>query len=141
MSKAYNRHHGSCLCGVVQFEVSGAMRGVVNCHCDMCRRLHSAFGAHTKVQNSQLTITGADEISWYKSSSFARRGFCSQCGAGLFWQPLDCETTSIAAGTLDQPSELKTIGHIYTAELADFYTLSDGLAEFEGSADGALDSA
>ena len=34
---------------------------------------------------------------------------------------------SIAAGTLDQPAGLKTVAHIYTAELAGYYTIDDTL--------------
>jgi len=35
---------GSCLCKKVQYEITGALTDVLNCHCPMCLNLHaSAF--------------------------------------------------------------------------------------------------
>ena len=134
-------HEGGCQCGAVRYAVRGPLRGVVNCHCGMCRRLHGAFGAYTKAQNGDLTITEERGLTWYNASDKARRGFCRDCGANLFWQPAGMQTTSIAAGTLDQPSGLATIGHIFTAEKGDFYDIADDLAQFPGSAGGEMDTA
>ncbi len=131
---------GGCLCGAVRYEVRGPMRGVVNCHCDMCRRLHGAFGAYTKVENGELALVEESGLAWYASSDKARRGFCRTCGASLFWQPSGMQTTSIAAGTLDTPSGLVTIGHIFTAEKGDFYDIADDLKQFPGSAGGKMDT-
>ncbi|MBT3925736.1 MAG: GFA family protein [Rhodospirillaceae bacterium] len=141
MNKNQSGHRGGCLCGNVRYEVLGTMRGVVNCHCEMCRRLHGAYGAYTKVSNADFTLAEESGLAWYQSSAAARRGFCRDCGASLFWQPAGFETTSIAAGTLDQPSGLATTGHIYTAEKGDFYDINDSLRNFPGSAEGALDDA
>ena len=141
MTDSPTSHGGGCQCGAVRYEVTGKLRGVVNCHCDICRRLHGAFGAYTQCANADLAVTEERGLAWYQSSATARRGFCRDCGASLFWQPAGFATTSIAAGSLDQPSGLKTIGHIYIAEKADFYEIADGLEQFSGSVDGALDTA
>ncbi len=141
MTENRNGHGGGCLCGAVRYEINGAMRGVINCHCAMCRRLHGAFGAYTKVENADLSVVEESGLAWYDSSPNARRGFCNRCGASLFWRPAGKQTTSIAAGTLDQPCGLATIGHIFTAEKGDFYDIADGLEKFAGSAEGALDGA
>ena len=141
MTDSPTSHGGGCQCGAVRYEVTGKLRGVVNCHCDICRRLHGAFGAYTKIANADLAVTEERGLAWYQSSATARRGFCRDCGASLFWQPAGFATTSIAAGSLDQPSGLKTIGHIYIAEKADFYEIADDLEQFSGSAGGALDTA
>ena len=61
--------HGGCLCGAVRYNVHGPMRGVVNCHCEMCRRLHGAFGAYTKVSNADLTLVEDKGLAWYRSSA------------------------------------------------------------------------
>ncbi|MDA0231281.1 MAG: GFA family protein [Proteobacteria bacterium] len=131
---------GGCQCGAVRYAVRGELRGVVNCHCDMCRRLHGAFGAYTKVENAALSLVEESGLTWYASSDKARRGFCRVCGASLFWQPSGAQTTSIAAGTLDPPSGLTTIGHIFTGEKGDFYDIVDDLQQFAGSAEGKMDT-
>ena len=56
------------------------------------------------------------------------RGFCSECGASLFWSAQDRVSISVAAGTLDQPTGLHTVAHIFTAERADYYEI-DGPGE------------
>ena len=129
---------GGCLCGAVRYEVTGPLRDVVNCHCTMCQRLHGAFGAHSKAAKVDIKITEDEGLSWYATSLRARRGFCRACGTNLFWEPLEQKATGILAGTLDQPTGLKTIGHIFVGEKADFLEINDGLPAFEDSSDGAL---
>lgn len=138
MSKEETVTHGGCLCGEVRYEVRGPLRGVVNCHCSMCQRLHGNFGPHTKARKVNITITGDDGLHWYKSSDIARRGFCRNCGSSLFWEPFDLDATGIIAGSLDQPTTLATIGHIFVGEKSDFYVITDDLPQFEASSDGEL---
>jgi hypothetical protein len=129
---------GGCLCGEVRFEVRGPLRGVVNCHCSMCQRLHGNFGPHTKARKVNLSITRDDGLAWFKTSDIARRGFCSTCGSSLFWEPFDLDATGIIAGSLDAPIRLKTIGHIFVSEKSDFYEITDKLPMYEGSSNGEL---
>jgi hypothetical protein len=129
---------GGCLCGNVRYEVRGPLRDVVNCHCSMCRRLHGNFGPHSKALKDSITITRDDGLAWYKSSEIAQRGFCRDCGSSLFWEPFELDATGIIAGSLDQPANLKTIGHIFVGEKADFYEIDDDLPRFEASSDGKL---
>ena len=56
-----------------------------------------------------------------ESNAHARRGFCGECGSSLFWAVPDTETISIAAGTLDPPTGLSTVKHIYTSSASDYY--------------------
>ena len=133
------RHSGGCLCGAVRYEIRGPLRDVINCHCSMCQRLHGAFGAHSKARKANIAILEDKGLAWYATSERARRGFCRQCGSNLFWEPAGQDATGIVAGTLDQPTGLETMGHIFTAEKPDFYDLSDDLPKFDGSSDGALE--
>ncbi len=129
---------GGCLCGQVRFEVRGPLRGVVNCHCSMCQRLHGNFGPHSKARKVNISITKNDGLAWYKTSEIARRGFCCNCGSSLFWEPFDLDATGIIAGSLDGPTGLETIGHIFVGEKADFYEITDALPQFEASSNGEL---
>jgi hypothetical protein len=41
----------------------------------------------------------------------------------MFWDAPAGDTISIAAGTLDLPTGLKTVTHIYTDSASDYYEL------------------
>ena len=129
---------GGCLCGAVRYEVRGPLRDVVNCHCSMCQRLHGSFGPHSKARKVNITVTKADGLAWYKTSEVARRGFCRACGSSLFWEPFELDATGIIAGSLDGPTGLKTMGHIFVGEKSDFYEIVDDLPQYDGSSNGEL---
>ncbi|MDH3692015.1 MAG: GFA family protein [Gammaproteobacteria bacterium] len=124
---------GGCLCGAVRYKVYGPLRAVVNCHCRQCRRTHGHYAAYTSVKNKHLRVSEDHGLKWFQSSDQARRGFCKECGASLFWEPKDAGTTSIAAGTLDQPTGLKTIRQIFVAYAGDYYEISDKLETLTAS--------
>jgi hypothetical protein len=138
MSDAAKITTGGCLCGAVRYEVRGPLRNVVNCHCSMCQRLHGVYGAHSKARKTNITITTDEGLAWYKTSDVAHRGFCRKCGSSLFWEPFELDATGIIAGSLDGPTGLTTMGHIYVGEKADFYGIEDALPQFDASSDGEL---
>jgi hypothetical protein len=117
---------GRCLCGAVRYEVDGPLRDVSVCHCVECRRWHGNPGAYTAAPREAVRLAGDDRLRWIdspESDADARRGFCGDCGSSLFWDAPDRGTISIAAGTLDQPTGLRTVEHIYTASASDYYEL------------------
>lgn len=124
-------HKGSCECGAVTYEVSGDMRPSVACHCTQCRKTSGHYWSATQVENGQLKITKSDGLKWFRSSDWARRGFCQECGSSLFWQRDGEGKTSIGTGTLDGATGLKTAKHICVATKGDYYELADGLPQLE----------
>jgi hypothetical protein len=118
-----SRFTGSCLCGAVRYEVSGLLRDVVVCHCEMCRKSHGHIGAYTAAPKDALRLIESRGLKWYQSSAIARRGFCGECGGTLFWEGTGRDTISIAAGTLDAPTGLKTVVQIYTEDKGDYYDM------------------
>lgn len=127
------RAAGGCLCGAVRYECRAALRAVVNCHCQMCKRTHGHVAAYTAVAQEALVITTRRGLKWYASSAQARRGFCGDCGASLFWAPAHGNYVAVSAGTLDRPTGLKTVGHVFAAEAGDYYEIDDDLERFPGS--------
>jgi hypothetical protein len=127
-------HTGSCLCGAVRFTTRGPLRGVVYCHCSQCRRQSGHFFAATNVADDGIAVEGADNLSWYRASALARRGFCRTCGSALFWKHDDLDYVSVLAGAFDQPSGLRGGMHIFVADKGDYYSIEDGLPRFERSA-------
>ena len=118
---------GGCLCGAVRYAVEGPLRDVVICHCRRCRRTHGHAAAYTACANADLVLLAADGLCWYEADERAR-GYCGRCGASLFWRAAGRDTTSIAAGTLDEPTGLRTIAHAHVADRGDYYEL-DGAGE------------
>src|SRR5215469_16141435 len=129
---------GGCLCGAVRYEVQGPLRDVLICHCEECRRWHGHFSASTAARREDLTLTEQRGLRWIdspNSDAGARRGFCAECGSSLFWDPPARPTISIAAGTLDGSTGLKTTAHWFVSQAGDYYNLpDDGLPRHEYSA-------
>lgn len=120
---------GGCLCRAVRYRVVGTLRPIVYCHCDMCRRTTGHFGAFTACAREGLNIHRTDALRWYESSVSARRGFCVMCGSTLFWDAKGTPTISIAAGSVDKPTRLRAVEHIFTANAGDYYDIVDGLTQ------------
>ncbi|MCJ8052095.1 GFA family protein [Shinella curvata] len=118
-------HSGHCLCGAVRFRTSGRLREVIACHCSQCRRQTGHFYAATNVTDEGLSVEGADDVTWYRASETASRGFCRICGSALFWKGDGSDYTSIMAGAFDQPTGLKIGVHIFCADKGDYYEIAD----------------
>jgi hypothetical protein len=128
MSEASNpaiRASGGCLCNGVRYEVRGPLRNVIACHCSQCRRTSGHFVAASQARSADLVLLESATLKWYRSSAEAERGFCSRCGGNLFWRPDAAEpaVTSIMAGTLDAPTGLKVMQHIFVADKSDYYEI------------------
>ncbi|MDO6496964.1 GFA family protein [Photobacterium sanguinicancri] len=127
-------YKGSCLCGAIKFEVSGVLEATDACHCNQCRKWTGHFLASAEVLRDSLLIEGEANLSWYHSSEKVRRGFCSQCGSSLFFDPLDKEKhhwIGIALGSFDKPTGTNLGQHIYVAEKGDYYDINDDLPQNE----------
>lgn len=111
------RWPGGCLCGGVRYHVDGPLRDVENCHCSRCRRAHGHFAAYTAAPTHAMVLTEHSGLRWYVADG-RERGFCCECGASLFWRRTASGQTSIAAGTLDAPTGLRSAMHIFTDSAA-----------------------
>jgi hypothetical protein len=56
----------------------------------------------------------------------------------VFGAPYRQDATGIIAGTLNSPTGLKTIGHIFVAEKSDFYEITDDHPQYQASSNGKL---
>lgn len=129
------RATGHCLCGAVRYAVQGPLRNVVNCHCSQCLRTHGHYAAYTATEPENLVLLAERSLKWYRSSDKASRGFCGECGASLFWKPAHGRRIGIAAGTLDPPTHLKTVRHVYVLDAGDYYEIADHLERVPRSMD------
>ena len=126
---------GSCLCGAVRLEIEGELeRPPEACHCTQCRKQTGHFLAAVNVRRSALTIHGTEHVKWYQSSEKVQRGFCSNCGSTLFWNPTidGYEWIAVAMGTFDSPSGVRLARHTFVGDKGDYYEIADGLPQSRG---------
>lgn len=122
---------GRCMCGAVQFVLSGPLRPVVNCHCSRCRRWTGHFMSATNSAVADLSFAhGADSVKWWTPPEEPAVAYasCADCGSSLFWRATDrIDSISIAAGTLDPPTGLETVHAIFVDEASDYHRLDSAL--------------
>lgn len=122
-------HQGGCDCGGVRFEIDGPLSGVTVCHCGQCRRIGGYAWASVRVAPEALRFTQDRTLVWRQSSDWAERGFCSGCGAALFYRmPGKPDHIGVAAGSIDDTTGLRVSRHIFVKDKA-------GYMEIGGTAD------
>ncbi len=122
------RATGGCLCGAVRFEIRGELRDVLVCHCVECRRWSGNVWAATAARREEVVFVEERGLRWIDSpdsDNDARRGFCAECGSSLFWDAPGSERMAIAAGSLDEPTGLRTVAHVYVSQARDYEQLPD----------------
>ncbi len=123
-----NSIKGQCLCGAVRFESDTSSNKVGICHCGMCRRWGGGLaGAWVRLK---VRLTNSNDLKWWKSSEWAERGFCGNCGSSMFWRVADSSAPpdmewEVSVGVLEDDSNLEIADHIYTDNKPVFYDLAD----------------
>lgn len=119
---------GSCLCGDIGYEITGAPTRMMMCHCSRCRLSRAA--AHATNVFYKLDqfrwVRGAALVSEYKvpDARFYTAAFCSRCGGKV--PRLDAERgiVVVPAGSLDTDPGIRPQGHIYVADKAPWFDIT-----------------
>ncbi len=122
-------HTGSCLCGAVRFTVEGELEPAIACHCTQCRKTSGHYWVSAGVPRKALKVDGEFNVAWFRSSEQAQRGFCSTCGASLFWDPVGQDRVAVALGAFEAPTGARIEKHIFVADKGDYYEITDGLPQ------------
>jgi len=125
---------GSCLCGSVQYEISGDAQRFYHCHCARCRK-STGTGHATNLLVKPGTIKwtkGEELIKVYKvpeAKRFARH-FCPACGGQVPRYVKETDFIVIPAGSLDSDPTIKPQGRIFWDSRADWSCTGDGLPTY-----------
>ena len=126
---------GSCLCGKIEYEISGQVGDVVHCHCQTCRKAHgSAFSSVASVDDNEFTLIGRDFLSFFESSPGKKRYFCSNCGTQIYAKREGTKHLILRLGSLDDDPTSKEKNHIWVSQKATWYSINSRLPvcqEFE----------
>jgi len=135
-------YRGSCLCGVVKFEIDEFLPQVAHCHCSMCRKFHgAAFATIAGVSRSRFRwVEGEPALKEYTAANGTTRTFCSHCGSSLmFASPrVPKDVVEIALGAVDGDIPVKPDAHIFVGSCANWTVLCDGLPQYEEGRDSAM---
>ena len=127
MTEVAATHSGGCLCGGVRYETRGPLRDAIACHCSQCRRTSGHYHAMTSVPNADLTLTSSASSPGTNPPMTPSADFAAVCGGNLFWRPTGEDRTAITAGTLDTPTHIRLMEHIFVADKSDYYEIDDDL--------------
>lgn len=128
---------GSCLCGAIAYEADAdRMIQARNCHCTRFR--HQTAAAHASNLFAPLGALRfrrgeALRVIWKlpEAERFAT-GFCGQCG-GIVPRPIEkLGRYLIPMGSLDTDSGVRPSSHIFVADKAPWFEITDGLPQYEG---------
>jgi hypothetical protein len=135
---------GSCLCGGIEFEITGPLLRPGNCHCSMCRKQHgAAFRSRVRVRKEDFRwVEGEKLVKFYQSSPGFRRGFCGVCGSPIL-NKYDAQTRTaqlhpgavseygIALATLDDDPGVRPQFNYFVASKAPWFDITDGLPQYD----------
>ncbi len=108
---------GSCLCGAVQYEISGEATKFYHCHCKRCRKASGTGHASNLLikPGSMKWLKGEELIRSFKvpeAQRFTSR-FCSVCGSQVPRYVKETNFIVIPAGSLDSEPPIVPQGRIF----------------------------
>ena len=127
---------GSCLCGAVAFEVTGAPLWMAHCHCDRCRKVAGPFGTTVTVRAEHFRwVRGESDVVRYTPPAPRNliRRFCRHCGRYLGEPDSREDGFPIAASAFDDDPVVRGILHEYVAEKPSWVEICDEAEQYDGA--------
>ena len=125
-----DKHTGTCFCGAVKIEVSGAPEGMGYCHCRSCRSWSAGpVNAFTlwKPENVKV-IEGTGFVGRFKKTEMSERQFCTKCGGHIMSNHPTLGLIDVYAATIPTVS-FKPGVHVNYAETV--LPMKDGLPKLK----------
>lgn len=105
---------GSCSCGAIRYRVEGEIKSVVNCHCNMCRKMNgSAFSTYVAVVDDDFELLSGQPASHQVSENATKR-FCGDCGTPIYnSNPKYAGLKILHLGSIDDSLDIEPRANIY----------------------------
>ncbi len=125
---------GSCNCKSVHFSSSDDVRTIVNCHCNLCRKMNgSAFSTYVVVTDEDFVLKGGS-LKTVRVSDNASKSFCENCGTPIFNQNTKLAGLKILyLGSIDSAPNLKPALNIFCDSQLNWINQMSSLSNFEHS--------
>jgi len=124
---------GACLCGEVEFSVSGLLPDIYQCHCSLCRRVtgSTANAAMIVPDKNFKWERGQEKITSYVKESGYRSDFCSKCGSPVP-NPLQGRNEYwIPVGLFEDHVGLEVGAHLYVGSKASWESISSDGVQYQ----------
>ena len=121
---------GTCFCGAVEIEATGAPLEMGYCHCNSCRAYSGGpLSAYILWKSEDVTVTrGAEFVGRYNKTGMSDRQFCVKCGGHLMSGHPDLGLTDIRAAMFASLAFEPTV-HLNYAETV--LPIRDGLPKLK----------
>ncbi|SFV86014.1 Gfa-like protein [hydrothermal vent metagenome] len=127
-------YQGECLCGQIQFEITGVIQDIVYCHCSQCRKAQgSAFATNGNVDSADFRfIKGEKLLTKYKNNEKGDKYFCSTCGSPIMAKfHAKPDTIRIRLGIINNDITERPEAHIFATSKANWEKIGDDLPQYE----------
>ncbi|PSB04733.1 GFA family protein [Merismopedia glauca] len=114
---------GKCLCGAITIRTADKT-SLEGCHCGMCRRWGGG-PALSVLCGSDVQIDGFERLKVYKSSEWAERAFCSECGTHMFYRLLATNEYFVPAGLFPNEIEFEFKEQIFIDRKPSYYEFAN----------------
>lgn len=120
------QHTGTCFCGAVEVQVTGAPEGMGYCHCASCRSWSAGpVNAFTLWKPGNVKVTrGAEFVGHFQKTPVSDRQFCTRCGGHVMTDHPTLGLTDVFAATIPT-LDFKPGVHVNYAETV--LPMKDGL--------------
>ena len=123
---------GGCLCGAVRFTAAPQNLEVDACHCGMCRRW-SAGPFMVRDCTDTLRVADTSNLGAYRSSEWAERCFCQNCGTPLFYRLVGKEQCYVSAEAFDDRSGYVLTRQIFVDDKPAYYDFANKTQNMTGA--------
>ena len=123
---------GGCLCGAVRFTASPNDREVGACHCGMCRRW-TAGPFMVRDCGTTLSVEDKTNLGIYRSSEWAERAFCKQCGTPLFYRLIEQDLYFVSAEAFDNREGYALASQVFIDEKPAYYEFANKTHNMTGA--------
>jgi hypothetical protein len=124
---------GKCLCGGVQFNLSGEIPNLYQCHCSLCRKVTgSSANAAFRIDRAQLSwVEGETLVRKYESDTGFKSHFCSRCGSPLPNLTAADSAWWVPVGLLEETEELQVAAHLFVDSRATWDVIAGSGEHFD----------
>jgi hypothetical protein len=114
---------GGCLCGAVRFTAEPKSHDFGVCHCSMCRRWTG--GPFFAMETDAVKVADGAPLGVYRSSEWAERCFCKQCGTVLFYRLVGKAFHAVSAEAFDERGDFRMVSQIFMDEKPAYYDFAN----------------